>query len=275
MSNIPTESTAELDTTLTLVEDAAQRVRASVRAFVIGVWTVALFGVRLAVAPVALFNKAAERALRRRILQAWAWGVCGIVRARVTVRGKAPGAPFVLVSNHLSYFDVIVFSRLLGAVFVSMMEVNTWPIIGLLARGLNNLFIDRKKRRDASRVNSEIADVVQKGHGLVLFPESTTTYGDKLLPFHGALLQPAVDLKMPVHYAAISYATAPGDIGAEYSICWVDDTPFATHAFRLLRLRQFDVTVEFGNSPVIVHNRKQLAARLHSAVDALLCGRDG
>ncbi|NUM52301.1 MAG: 1-acyl-sn-glycerol-3-phosphate acyltransferase [Candidatus Hydrogenedentes bacterium] len=268
MSNTPTESAAEIDRTLTFIEDALQRVRACLRVSIVAMWTLALYAARMSALPLALINAEGEHAFRRSILRLWARGVCAIVRARVTVRGAAPRPPFILVSNHLGYFDVIVYARLLGAVFVSMAEVKAWPLIGMLARGLNTLFIDRKKRRDAARVNGEIRKIVQEGYGLVLFPESTTTYGDTLLPFRGPLLQPAIELKMPVHYAAISYRTPHNDSGFEHSICWVDDTPFATHAFRLLRLRAFDVTVIFGESPIAAGDRKQLAVSLHAAVEA-------
>jgi hypothetical protein len=84
------------------------------------------------------------------------------------------------------------------------------------------------------------------------------------------LLQPAIDLRRPVHYAAISYAAAPGQASGGHAICWVDDTPFATHALRLLRLRRFDVTVTFGASPLIENDRKLLATALHSAIERAL-----
>ena len=101
----------------------------------------------------------------------------------------------------------------------------------------------------------------------MIFPESTTTYGDTLLPFRAALLQPAVDLRLPVHYAAIAYTTPADGPRAEDVICWVDDTPFAVHAFRLLRLRAFDVVVVIGDLPIVGTDRRQLASSLHAAVE--------
>ena len=256
-------------------DEGAGRPRMVARIAFLFFWTLGWFGVRLAVFPVAVIGGPAERRLRTAVLRAWAAGVCAVMSARIAVRGPLPKPPFFLVSNHLGYFDVIVYARLLGCVFVSMAEVGTWPLIGTLARGLNTLFIDRKRRRDAARVNDEIRQTIEKGHGLLLFPESTTTYGDKLLPFHGALLQPAIDLGRPVHYAAISYATAPGQASAGHAICWVDDTPFATHALRLLRLRRFDVTVTFGASPLIENDRKLLATALHTAVESIVLETKG
>lgn len=266
---MPTESAAELEQRpLTLLDNAVQFLRVCVRVPLLFVWTLAWFGARMAVLPIALIQPAAERALRKAILRAWAGGTCAMLRVTITVRGPIPDPPYVLVSNHLGYFDTIVYARLLGCVFVSMAEVDAWPLIGTLARGLNTLFVDRAQRRDTARVNHEIREVLEKGHGLLLFPESTTTYGDQVLKFHGPLLQPAIDLHRPVHYAAISYTASNRDDAN--AICWVDDTPFGTHALRLLRLARFDAKVRFGDSPVAENDRKQMAASLHTAVETLL-----
>jgi 1-acyl-sn-glycerol-3-phosphate acyltransferase len=251
----------------------APPLRVGLRVIFLFFWTIGCFTARVAVFPLVPINAVAERTLRSRILRAWAAGVCAIMNARITVHGPVPQAAFYLVSNHLSYVDVIVFARILGCVFVSMAEVDKWPLVGTLARGLNTLFIDRTRRRDTARVNHAIRATLSKGHGLLVFPESTTTYGDTVLPFHGALLQPAIDAQRPVHYAAISYATQPGTASPEPAICWVDDTPFATHALRLLRVRGFNVNVVFGERPLIETDRKRLAASLHAAVLHLVQGR--
>ena len=40
----------------------------------------------------------------------------------------------LLVSNHLSYLDILAFSAVSPAVFVSKKEVGAWPLYGWLAR---------------------------------------------------------------------------------------------------------------------------------------------
>lgn len=247
-----------------------EHLRVTVRVTFLFFWTIGWFAARLSVLPVALIDKPVERMMRRSILRGWAWGVCAVMSARITVHGPLPTAPCMLVSNHLGYFDPIVYARILGCVFVSMAEVNTWPLIGTLARAVNTLFIDRKRRRDTARVNRDILRVLETGDGILLFPESTTTYGDRVLPFHAPLLQPAVDLCRPVYYAAIAYAVAAGENTAERAICWVDDTPFVTHALRLLRLRAFKATVVFGEEPLSGTDRKALATALHDAVEKMV-----
>ena len=41
--------------------------------------------------------------------------------------------------------------------------------------------------------NARIAAMLASGKDVAVFPEGTTTDGSHLLPFHGALLQPAID----------------------------------------------------------------------------------
>ncbi|MCC6155000.1 MAG: 1-acyl-sn-glycerol-3-phosphate acyltransferase [Candidatus Hydrogenedentes bacterium] len=270
MGTVPTERAAECARgDVSRLGEAAALARVCLRILLLSGWTLGCFGARIAALPVAFVNGDAERRMRGVVLRTWGRGVCWIVGAQVNVFGPLPREPFFLVSNHLSFFDVIVYARLLGCVFVSMAEVGAWPLVGTLARGLNTVFIDRARRRDVARVNAQISGVVSRGNGVLIFPESTTSYGDTVLPFYGALLQPAVAMQMPVHYAAISYATPTGEDSAEHAICWVDDTPFAVQAFRILRLRRFEVFVTFGDEPVVAENRKVLADALHTAVAEL------
>jgi 1-acyl-sn-glycerol-3-phosphate acyltransferase len=48
------------------------------------------------------------------------------------------------------------------------------------------------------------------GQRLAIFPEGTTTAGDRVLPFHGALFQGAIDAAIPVHALALSYQDMNG-----------------------------------------------------------------
>lgn len=243
-------------------------VRARVAARIVGlaVWTVSLFAIRMLAMPLSLAAPGAERAIRTLLLKTWGRGIWKIAGARVRVAGRVPRPPFMLVSNHISYFDVMAYAGVLGCVFVSMVEIGAWPVVGILSRGLNTIFIDRKRRRDTVRVNQRMARVFRQGGGILFFPESTTTAGTQVLPFKPALLQTASETRAPVHYATIRYTTALEEAPPAHAICWVDDTPFHAHALRLLRLSAFDVEVCFGDDALVDEDRKRLAARLHEAV---------
>ncbi|HRK35448.1 MAG TPA: lysophospholipid acyltransferase family protein, partial [Candidatus Hydrogenedentes bacterium] len=243
------------------------RARLIVRVVALAAWTAWLFAIRVLAACLALFSPDIERRVRGVIFRAWARGACAIAGARITVTGTPPSSPYLLVSNHLSYFDTFVYARLLGCVFVSMVEVDRWPLFGRLARGMNTVFIDRNMRRDAMRVNEIIGTRLRRGEGILVFPESTTTYGDRVLPFKPALLEPAIVAELPVHHATISYSAPAGEATPEEAICWVDDTPFLKHAMKLLALRRFYVSVTFGEAGIVAADRKALAAALQDAIE--------
>jgi 1-acyl-sn-glycerol-3-phosphate acyltransferase len=190
-----------------------------------------------------------------------------ILRVRVTVLGAAPSAgPFILAANHLSYLDVIVLAALVPTVFVAKSEVRGWPIWGTLAWAVGTIFVDRASARDTQRVGGAIERELERGGGVTLFPEGTSTAGKDVAPFRSSLLDAAVRTGTPVHYVGLSYGTAPNDPPAHLSVCWWGDMEFAPHFGRLCGLERIDMRVHFGDQPLREADRKTLAAALHQAV---------
>src|ERR1035438_709593 len=62
----------------------------------------------------------------------------------------------LLVSNHLSYLDVLAISAATPAVFVSKAEVRHWPLFGWLAALGGTVFVERERRTHVGEVNREI-----------------------------------------------------------------------------------------------------------------------
>jgi 1-acyl-sn-glycerol-3-phosphate acyltransferase len=193
----------------------------------------------------------------------------------VTVRGAPPKPPFLLVSNHLSYVDVLVFASLLKCAFVARGDVANWPVIGSLCRGAATIFVDRDKRKDVARVNGLIGQAIGDGRGIVLFAEGTSTRGDAVLPFKSSLLEQAARADFAVSYAALGYRTREGEPPADLAVCWWGDMTFVKHVVSLLYLSEIKATVAFGAEPIRADDRKVLADRLWSAVresgDGLSC----
>lgn len=199
--------------------------------------------------------------------QRWSLGVLRILRVRVTVEGPAPTAgPFVLATNHLSYLDVMVLASLVPTVFVAKREVRSWPVWGILAMAMGTIFIDRTSSKDTRRVGGIIERELQRGGGVVLFPEGTSTPGIDVAPFRSSLLDAASRTDTPVHYAGLSYGTGPDDPPAHLAVCWWGDMDFAPHFWHLCGLQRIDALVHFGERPVREANRKTLAGALHQAI---------
>src|SRR5580704_8350018 len=72
------------------------------------------------------------------------WWVGKVLGLRVIVRGEmVRTAPGLIVSNHVSWLDIIVLGGLVPLSFVAKSEVAGWPIIGTLARLHRAIFVDR------------------------------------------------------------------------------------------------------------------------------------
>lgn len=246
--------------------------------------TIALSVLTVAVYAVLRFGLAVTRRSSRRrarwralVLHRWARSAAFVLGLKIDVSCNAPAAPFLLVSNHLSYVDVVVFASQLPCSFVAKKDVESWPIIGTLCRSVGTIFIDRGNRRDLARVNDGIAQALEDGHGVVLFAEGTSTNGSSVLRFRSSLLEAPAIQGFPVSYAAVSYRVLADDPPASLSVCWWGDMTFGSHFAELLRLRRIQATVSFGSTEIRAGDRKVLAERLWFEVNRLFVPmeRDG
>lgn len=211
-------------------------------------------------------SKAGKLRWRGTMVMFWASIVHRIMGIRLHIAGEPPAPPFCLVSNHLSYIDIIIYQRLMPCVFVAKSEVAHWPVIGWLARAIGTRFIVRAKRSDVVRVNSEVEQSLLDGEGVIIFPEGTSGKGDTILPFKSAILGSVANVGQSVSYASVSYRTPYGEPPAHLAVCWWGDMTFADHFFNVLKLPSFEATVVFGNESVAVTDRKIMAQTLKEKI---------
>jgi len=216
--------------------------------------------------------RARRLANRRRTMRRWCAGVCRALAVRVEVRGSPPSQPGLLVCNHLGYLDIPVLGAHADTIFVSKSEVADWPVIGRLATLGGTIYVERAAKRKLPAVNEQIRSALERGDGVVVFPEGTSSGGDEVLPFRPSLLAPAEELGLEVHAAGLCYATAPGDPPARVSVCWWGEMEFAPHVLGLLRLREVRATLTFAPRAVRGTTRKELAQTLRDSVSHAIRG---
>jgi 1-acyl-sn-glycerol-3-phosphate acyltransferase len=122
-----------------------------------------------------------------------------------------------------------------------------------------------KTRRDIPRAGEEIIKRLDAGEGVIVFPEGTSTKGESVLAFNSSFLEFAARTNVPVSYAAISYRTPPGEMPASLAACWWEDISFA-HLWRLFHVSEYSAIINFGEEPVMNHDRKVLANELRLRV---------
>ena len=189
--------------------------------------------------------------------------ICGI---DVEVIGTPPKAPFFLVSNHLGYIDIPVIRSVVKGVFVAKHEIHDWTMAGKMVRNMGTIFVNRENRRDIPRAGDQIIEALSRGEGVIVFPEGTSTRGDEVMPFNSSFLEFAARTDTPVSYVSLSYRTPEGEPPPSESVTWWDDTPFLEHLLRMLEVKRFTAVLSFGDEPVIIPDRKRLAAELRQKV---------
>jgi len=207
--------------------------------------------------------------IRNFFMMIWSKGILKLFNTHITVEGNPPVPPFFLVSNHLSYFDIIIYFSLLKTTFIAKMDVKSWPVLGFLISSMGVIFIDRTKRRDVQRVNKLISSNLNSRQGIILFPEGTTSPGESVLPFRASLLEYPSSNNIPVHYSSVRYETDKSNPPAFLSVSWWGDAGFMDHFYHLASLKKIHATVVFGEQPIYESDRKLLSSRLHLLVTRL------
>jgi 1-acyl-sn-glycerol-3-phosphate acyltransferase len=192
-------------------------------------------------------------------------GRLGILRRVV---GALPSQGLI-ASNHLSYLDILLYGATVPCVFVSKVEVRSWPLLGLLAALGGTVFIDRKSAASTAEAARRIADLLAAG--VLVLPEGTSSDGAEVLRFHASLFEPAVRVGAAVTAAAIEYSSASATEG---DLCYYGDISFAPHLIETLQLAEIAATLRFGSPGKVYGDRKQ-AARLTREAACPCRWRDG
>lgn len=189
----------------------------------------------------------------------------------VRTSGKFPEAG-VLVSNHLSYLDIVVFASIHPCVFVSKAEIRTWPLIGWMTTMSGTVYVERGRGGSARRAGAEMRVAAEDGLPVLFFPEGTTSNGDTVLKFHSGLLSEARSAQQPITAAFIRYALTEDNRGQTVrdSVAYWGDQAMLPHVFGFFALRGVRAEVAFADAPIQfaegAGSRKPLAIETRQAV---------
>ena len=199
-----------------------------------------------------------------------------VLLARVEIKGEPiTDRPCLIAANHVSWLDIIVLSAVRPLSFVAKREVGTWSMFGQLARLQRTVFVDRDRRSATGAFKEEMQRRLSNGDTLVLFPEGTSTDGNRVLGFKSALMGSAdatyrdpdadCDVQVPVQPVTVTYRRVHGlPLGRHERpvFAWYGDMDLAPHLWAALKRGPFDVSVEFHPPTTLgdAGNRKALAA---------------
>ena len=137
-----------------------------------------------------------------RLPRVWARGILAASGTRVVIHHPErmrTGEPRVFVSNHVSWYDVLVLVAYLPRyAFVAKAELFRVPVFGPAARAIGTIPIERENRRAAFAAYDAAADGIRGGRNVVVFPEGTRGTSYALRPFKKGPFVLAVAAGVPV-----------------------------------------------------------------------------
>jgi 1-acyl-sn-glycerol-3-phosphate acyltransferase len=154
--------------------------------------------------------------------------------------GQLEKGGYVIISNHMSYVDGIILGSIFPIVFVSKREVKSWPIIGQWNTLCGTVYIDRQRKGLVADLVREMTAKLSQQANILLFPEGTSTNGERLLPFQTVPL--AAPLRnhaviMPVSLVYTRIDDEPVSPRNRDLVYWYGDMDFMSHFWKLLSLR--------------------------------------
>ena len=236
------------------------------KSFLLALFRLTRVGLHLlhGMAVMALRFPSLDQAGRQARIGWWSVGVLRAMGVGLRITGTPRLGASLLLANHVSWLDIAALHAAVPhARFVSKADVLRWPLLGWLIRGAGTLFIERERKRDALRVVHAVAEALQAGQTVAVFPEGTTGEGAELLPFHANLLQAAIATASPIQPAVLRFA----DPAHRFSpaVAYVGDTTLLQSLWRVATARGLVVHVDLLPSLGSAHaDRRLLAESLRS-----------
>jgi lyso-ornithine lipid O-acyltransferase len=231
--------------------------------------------------PFQVFATWLQRFWFRSLPHFWHKRICSLLGLHVVVQGIiSKERPLFLISNHVSWTDILVLGSLAQLSFIAKDEVKDWPLFGTFAKLQRTIFIDRNTKRKAGSQSRDIADRLKAGDILVLFPEGTTSDGNRVLPFKSSLFgaaKMALDdevTQVLVQPVSIAYIKCHGIPLGRYHrplVGWSGTVSLVKHLTGLIKARSITVEVTLGEPMIFNHetNRKHLAKATETAVKTM------
>lgn len=190
---------------------------------------------------------------RETVLQKWieryGKGLLRLYGVRITAHGPhveqgarypgqdASGKGRIFVMNHRSALDIPVTLAFVEATIVSRADLAGWPVIGVAARRVGTLFVDRSSKSSGAAVIDAMSSALERGKGVMVYPEGTTFAGDEVRPFRAGAFIAAQRAGAEIVPVGLAYEAN----GASFI-----DEPFAAHMKRVSATRETRAAIFVG-----------------------------
>lgn len=202
------------------------------------------------------------RCKTNRIKQKWLQVFSKILSLDIHIEGRAVEDSALIISNHVSWLDIIVLGQHLPGYFVAKNDILAWPVIGYLSKRVGTVFVRRGDKQAIHRTTEQMSWLLKQNSKVFVFPEGTTSEGSTVLPFHSSLLQPGLLTKSAIQPVALRYS---GEANAQAP--FVGDDAFIPHLLKMLKLRNIEVSIKI--LPALETGKKsrpELCREAHSRI---------
>ena len=211
------------------------------------------------------------------------WFGCTFLGMKVRVIGTpSTDRPTLIVSNHISWTDIVAVGSKADVTFVAKSEIRNWFFVGFMASLQRTLYVDRKRRGDAHRASQEMGKRMASGGAVLLFAEGQSDIGTHVLPFRSALIgaaqhamQEAGAGEVMIQPLTIAYTKLQGlPVGRtdRSLIAWIKSKSVKQNIREILTGGTREVTLAFGTPRPLsaTSDRKQVAKEAEGEVRRML-----
>lgn len=200
----------------------------------------------------------------------WCYCLITFAGAKVKTIGTKPSKSAlkntIIIANHISWLDTVVLLNLFFMRFIGKVEMLRWPALRGIIKAGDTIFIDRKNKRTLLSLNQQVANILQDGARIGLYPEGTTSDGKTILPFKAPLLEAALMAKSQILPIVISYHKDDGVLATEVTF---KKTSWFKAIFNTLSIKNLRINVTI--LPLVqsqdFETRDELAKYLYNVVN--------
>jgi 1-acyl-sn-glycerol-3-phosphate acyltransferase len=212
------------------------------------------------VIPLCLLILIVSRKKQEGIIQYWCKKLLSIFEIKVELKGFETylfnQKKYLIVSNHISWLDIIVIQSIRPSIFVAKSDVASWPLFGWVAYMTGTIFIERDKVSDIKRALKKIKRRLTK-HSVCIFPEGTSTNGRYILPFKSNLFQSSIDAHKSILPICLRYEDKH-----RYSdkVAFIDDMSLVDSIMKIKKEKHITAVIDILQPIRPWGNRKELAS---------------
>lgn len=257
-----------------LVQILPKNLRAFIKAFIFVISISSYFVITTFLYPFLIMKPMSTRKVINSLLLKYSRFYCwfmGIRVKKIIEEDFKDEESYLVISNHLSYTDIIVIVSQHKCSFVTSVEIKKTPFLGQICQLAGCLFVERRSRKKLGSEVKELSDALRSGLNVVVFPEATSTNGEEVIRFKRPLFRAAIESGVNVKPVTLNYRAIDG-VSVTHAnrdaVFWYGDMAFASHLWGVFQSRYIDVDITVGKEIKVSENadHSELAEEGHRSV---------